>query len=202
MKLGVRYGGARKSSSGQVPVLAALLFLLLVPTTIILAENATLNVTGDTLLNFSADNSTNTTAGGNFSIADISNHTSELNGTTNPTLLKNETNTTATGNQTPGVSENGTIGPILEIGLDLPDRIDRNTVFNSSATIKNTGDQEATGVGIEWILPRGFSIIEGSGGHYCDIPSGAACLSELIVAASLSSETGEHEIKVLVRYDE
>jgi hypothetical protein len=75
---GRRLGGKRKSSSGQAPVLAAILFLLLVPTTIIIAENATTNLTGSIVANFSFENAT---------YLNITN----MPGSENATLLENAT---------------------------------------------------------------------------------------------------------------
>lgn len=226
-----RLGGTRKSSSGQAPVLAALLFLLLVPTTVILAQNATLNITGDMLANISLpevnatnitlpvnttppnttlpvnttlpDNDTNTSFSENITLPfNISVPENETLPDTNTTEFINESNITEPDN-TPSV--NITIpeepeGPVLEIALDIPGRADRNQEFQVSAVVTNTGDTEANGVELEWVLPGGFLITQGSGTQTCDIPSGAACSSTLTVAASLSSMLGEQDIKILVRY--
>lgn len=280
MYTGVRFGGVRKSSSGQAPILAAVLFLLLVPTTIIIAENATGNTTGDIVANITAaipyeNNTLNTShennvtgfntilLSGNMIFPDSKSDpasqgsaTSHAN-TTNATVPMNQTNMTAHLNNTnttpPGESaamganetvlpceenttantttpandtcrfpENGTAGqnhtqgpdvqepgnetrepptgPALEVSLNLPERTDRNQPFLVSVEILNTGDRDANAVWVEWALPGSISILEGSGSHHCDIPAGAACTSRLTVAASLSSELGEQEIKVLVRY--
>jgi hypothetical protein len=237
-----RFVGVRKSSSGQAPVLAAVLFLLLVPTTIIIAENATVNITGSmtgnsSFQNTSAENATNSTSSPWVEMLPIINETSPLN----EALLLNETNETSAENATLNITntsseENVTLpvndtnttihenitlpeenltapvndtnqtlpdvpeGPALGVALDVPDRVDRNEPFLVSAEVSNTGDLEATDVEIEWVLPDGFSIVEGDAIHHCDIPAGASCFSKLTVAASLSSDLGEREIKVMVRY--
>jgi hypothetical protein len=70
----MRSGGVRKSSSGQVPLVAALLFLFLVPTTVILAENATGNITAlltDSLTANITNSSVNLT-GLNATLANVS----------------------------------------------------------------------------------------------------------------------------------
>ena len=225
-----RLGGNRKSSSGQAPVLAAILFLLLVPTTIILAENATMNITGSMLANLTFNatqpnislpvnnstptNDTNTTIPENnteplnitipLNIPLPSNETSPEANTTGP---MNETNVTEPEEKTspPEEPEEETLpetpeGPVLEVSLDIPERADRNQEFQVSATVSNTGGQDASDVELEWVLPEGFLITQGSGTKTCNIPSSAACSSTLTVAASLSSMLGEQDIKILVRY--
>jgi hypothetical protein len=216
--------------------LAGIIFLLLVPTTIILAENASINLTGSLITNISRGNLTlvNTTANLTFNTTpnitaspeenktDTKENATRLNITipvarltlpeenaTNQTLPEindtvnvippiNQTRPDNESIQEPPEEEPG-LGPVLEIRLDIPERANRNEPFQISAEIRNTGDQEATDVEVEWVLP-GLSVIEGSGNQYCQIPSGAACTSQLLVAAPLSSILGENEIKVLVRY--
>lgn len=250
-------GGVKKSSSGQAPLLAGILFLLLIPTTIIIAENVTNNLTGDMIANFSLKNITENatsetppennqtgndvffenetlpvtgtnTAGYNNGTDDGRSNTLpiEINDTppwenitvnitpavneTNITLPGNATNTTMPDNETVHEHANETQepkepesqGPILDISIEVPERANRNEPFLLSAEITNTGDTDALDVEVEWVIPDGISILEGSGSHYCDVPAGAACTSDLKVAASLSSELGEREIKVLVRYFE
>lgn len=53
-----RLVGKKKSSCGQATILAAVLFLFLVPTTIIIAQNASSNLTGDMVANLSILNPT------------------------------------------------------------------------------------------------------------------------------------------------
>jgi hypothetical protein len=255
MNSGRRSGGVKKSSSGQAPLLAGILFLLLIPTTIIIAENATSNLTGNMAANFSLENATSgalpinetNQTGNTESGAPLLNDTSltlpQVNETENTTIPGNATNITPPGkitipeenttinitpafNETnmtlPGNTTNTTTpenetaqepanetqepkepelqGPVLEVNLNVPNRANRNEPFTVSAEINNTGDTDALGVEVEWVLPEDFSILSGSGSHYCDVPSEDAYLSELEVAAPLSSMLGEQEIKVLVRY--
>ena len=223
MHTGRRFIGGNKSSSGQAPVLAAVLFLLLVPTTIILAENATenaTNLTGFITANFTPLNATLS-----------ANHTTTENATTNETEPINATNTTpppvnlsvllpttgGTDTTTEDPNQNTTsatkdqnktlppepvlpLGPVLEVDLDVPERVDRNEEFTLNATVTNTGDVAASDVEIEWVLPEGLHLIEGSGSKTCDIPSATACHSRLRVTASISSTLGERDIRVIVRY--
>ncbi len=248
----------RKSQTGQAQILAAALFLLLIPTTIIVAQNVTDNPTGDMTANITVDipsenatenitsppketevpvpNKSETEEG--TTLINETNLTTPLNDTNttipeenitiNITLPLNETNTTLPGevvintipeanktnvtipdNQTQELPEQEkeevepeALGPVLEVNLNIPERANRNEAFILSAEITNFGDTDARDVEIEWILPDGLSILAGSGSHYCDVPAGATCTNELKAAASLSSELGEQEIKVLVRYFE
>jgi hypothetical protein len=202
MYRGRRLGGRRRSSSGQAPLLTAVLFLLLVPTTIIIAENATSNITG-LITNVSIENATlNVTQPANVTSAT----TPDGNATVNTTLPSNETNMTQPEDNTTDAPLNQTnitlpeTGPNLDAILNIPRRADRNEAFIISAEITNTGDTDATNVEVEWVLPGSISILEGSGSHSCNIPTRATCTSQLLVAAPLYSRLGEHEIKVLVRY--
>jgi hypothetical protein len=215
----------RKSQTGQAQILAATLFLLLIPTTIIVAQNATENITGNLSANLSMEdaasgapaiNETNKTDRletgapplNDTNITDPQGNATENitipeeNATINITPPSNETNITVPDNQTePPEEEAEPLGPV-EVSLKVPERANRNEPFLLSAEITNTGDTDATDVEVEWVLPDGFSILSGSGSHYCDVPSNAACISEIEAAASLSSILGEQEIKVLVRYSE
>lgn len=212
--------GQRKSQAGQAQILAAALFLLLIPTTIIVAQNATGNITGEMTANitsippknatYNATLSCNETPDSKNSVQNIT----VLIGQINQPLFLNDTNIThpeenATINTTPELSqtpgweeEPEATGPVIETSLHMPGRANRNEPFLLSAEIANTGDTDVHDVEIEWILPDGISILAGSGSHYCDVPAGAICTSDLKVAASLSSELGEEEIKILVRYFE
>ncbi len=253
----VRLVQHKRSQLGQAQVLVAILFLFLIPTTIIVAQNATDNISGQITAAISPENATYTShppetpdippsnpsnePGTNkttISNKPTHNVTPPIN-QTSPILQLNNTNVTLSGENTtshdndtiaglpnvtpPGVPGNQTIQqpsnetsgnqtqeppeqeppePALEVTLQLPERANRNEPFLISAEIANTGDTDVLNAEVEWVLPERFSILEGSGSHYCDIPSYAACLSELTVFASLSSMLGEQEIKVLVRYNE
>ena len=219
MDYGRRLVGNRKSSSGQAPILAGIIFLLLVPTTIIIAENASINLTGSLLTNISPGNLTPDKTTLNLTVNTTLNITSSPEGNAarpnitvpvaNLTLPEENTTANATPSTNQTENDNQTIqeppeeepglGPVLEINLDVPERVNRNEPFQVSAVVRNTGDADADDVYIEWVLP-GLSVIEGSGNQYCQIPSGAACTSQLLVAAPLSSILGENEIKVLVSY--
>lgn len=255
MHTGGVLGGVKKSSSGQAPLIAGIIFLLLIPTTIIIAENATNNLTGDLAANPSLDNTSQNDAQ-NIQIEPNlteNNETSDFENTTGPSgeptiiaenisIHLNDTNQTSPVNETnvtypdenvsvsitsqanetiqdPSNITNATaeqnqaeepeqqeepekepLGPVIEVKLDVPERADRNEPFLISAEITNAGDQDARDVELEWILPKSLSIVEGSGSQHCDVPAQAACKSELKVVASLSSELGEQEVKVLVRY--
>jgi hypothetical protein len=243
MHVGGVLGGMKRSSSGQAPLVAGILFLLLVPTTIIIAENATSNITGNTFANLSL-NETNTTENNetpdsenttepsskpitiseNISIPlNDTNQTYPVNETNvtypnenitanvtsqaNETIQKptNVTNVTTEQNQTQEPEQQEEpykepLGPVIDVKLNVPERADRNEPFQISAEITNTGDMEARDVEVEWILPKSLSIIEGGDSQHCDVPAQAACQSELKVVASLSSELGEQEVKVLVSY--
>jgi len=231
----------RKSQMGQAQILAAALFLLLIPTTMIVAQNATDNITGGMTANITSTSPENITE--NTTLPAKENNTPvffnesetgegapinetnltlpEENITINITLLLDETNVTLPNNQTlpeptnqtsgqnqtqeqPGQEqqEPEATGPVIETSPHMPGRANRNEPFLLSAEISNRGDTDAHDVEIEWVLPDGISILAGSGSHYCDVPAGATCTSELTVAASLSSKLGEREIKLLVRYFE
>jgi hypothetical protein len=228
MYTGRRLVGGNKSSSGQAPVLAAVLFLLLVPTTIILAENATDNATGLMTANISPLNATlvgqpNATPSNTTTTNTTENDTNTTTPPVNlsvllPPYATNETdhnatttddsNTTATDNENATIEENTALppepvlplGPILEVELDVPDRVNRNEEFTLNATVTNTGDVAASDVEIEWVLPEDLHVIWGSGNQTCDIPSAAACQIRLRVTASISSILGERDIRVIARY--
>lgn len=247
--------GQRKSQAGQAQILAAALFLLLVPATVIVAQNATENITGYVIanttgdqesLNLSADpgnataktrepstennvrppeNNTKTVTQGENAAPNTTTSADETNATTpegsantNTTLPSNETNRSPSmDNETTAApaQDNATYAaktpnetfaappeaaPDLGVNLIVPERADRSEPFPLTAEIANTGNADAFRVEVEWILPDGISIIEGSRSHSCDVPVGGTCTSELEVAASLSSELGKHEIKVLVSH--
>jgi hypothetical protein len=214
----------RKSQAGQAQILAAALFLFLIPTTIIVAQNATDNITGYITANMTGmppENATENTTLPCNETPDSKNSAQEVTvliGQINQSSFLNDTNITlpeenATINTTPKLNhtpENITreqpeqepvaMGPVLEVNISVPEIANRNEPFLLSAEISNSGETNALGVEVEWILPDGISILEGSSSHYCDVPVGATCTSELEAAASLSSALGEREIKVLVSY--
>lgn len=233
------HSSQRKSQTGQAQILAAILFLLLIPTTIIVAQNATENITGHLAANVSVEdatsgapqinetnhtelgtpplnysdtimkenetgplppNDTNVTPPENITVPlnDTNITLPDLNITINATPPENETNVTIPENQTQEPPEPA---PILSITLNVPESANRNEPFILSADISNSGDADALGVEVEWILPDGFSILSGSGSHTCNAPAGGACTSEIEAVAPLSSMLGEQEIKVLVRYN-
>jgi hypothetical protein len=256
----LRFGGVKKSSSGQAPLIAAVLFLVLVPTSIIIAENATDNITGSLAgLNLSMENQTtsekedvmqdyeanssdsenkahddpgnilnnqppkdniyikktekstheNQSQDNTSDIINSANHTSfppnisdsqTVFDKTNESLIQNQSVENRSSQKTENKSIMQSIGPVLDVDLIVPERANRNQEFTVTADVLNSGDEEARDVVVEWVLPEGISIIEGSGSNVCNIPPLATCRSELRLAASLSSKLGEREIDVLVSY--
>ncbi len=160
------YGGTRKSSSGQAPLLAAILFLILVPTSVILAENATVNLTG-MITNASIPNTSlpaeNATANiatvktNSSMLSSLSSGNSTLNATFNITGIAaaneaafiDETNRTSPGNATPETT-NETL-PQEDAGLPLNDTNTTlpeeepppGTASPENATLNETGQETA-----------------------------------------------------------
>jgi hypothetical protein len=163
---------SRRRKPGQAQILAGILFLFLVPTSLIVAQNASVNLTGDAVSKF--DNSTLpfmpavniTEAGLNFSGTDIP--------------------------QT---------GTNLFAEISIPERSARNDEFTAKASITNNGTMDAPGVRIDWIIPRGFSVEEGEASYSADIPAASTHVSTLRLRPGLGSDTGVQEINVLVRYN-
>ncbi len=306
MSGGRRSDGFRKSSSGQAPVLAGIFFLLLVPTTVILAQNATLNITGELLANLTPGNGTaplnatpadpfhdnatentttllysntslpNATSGtenhnasisqtnatlpndashavnqtspqGNQTSAPGGNQTISPENETNTTMPDgkftypahnenapegnatsrggNQTNTTIPGNATNQTAGNETLsnetahnqslqndtknitgnqtnltGPGLNLSLSLPERADRGHPFNVTALVENTGGLPAEDATLEWILPKGFAVLQGSRNQSFDLGPGASFRSRLLLETPLGVGLGMHEIMARVVY--
>jgi len=228
MTCGRRFVGIKRSCSGQAPVLAALLFLLLVPTTIILAENASDNITGDMVANLSppAPNLSQETlvinispmieelAPPNSSAEGLANHTNETN--PEPVPHTNETKSTPanvtidspsnkTNTSIPTEEPANIILPViipdranLTVTLNLPERAHRSESFIVAATVTNSDDQDASNVELSWILPNGFSIAVGDKKSRFDISVGEEKTFELKLISPLEQELGIHEISARV----
>lgn len=192
-----RLDNGKKSKLGQVQILAIILFLFMVPTGIIIAQNATesiqnlsLNLEGNLIAN--SDNITD------FVFENTSENSTDIlqnfkaNETTNETLNENiseiitpnepagfnESNETQT--ETPIINEtlnetnetNQTIiipeiSPKLEIKIKYPENIVRGESFVLEVKVFNPGSVVAKNVVLEWHLPEGFDIVSGNQTEDC-----------------------------------
>ncbi|MHA2070044.1 MAG: hypothetical protein ACXABY_37235, partial [Candidatus Thorarchaeota archaeon] len=202
----------KKSQAGQVQILAAAIFLLLIPSTIIVAQNATQNITGELAANLSDENQTtidtlsvdishdleNSTVNTDYNQTEPSlQNLSETNHThfRNETMVENQSIQIATNTS----SQQPPSGPDLTVELKLPERTNRNEGFAASALITNSGDRDAADVEIEWNLPDGIKVLEGSPKKKTGIKYGSSYTSRLVLSAHPFSDLGIQEIKVLVR---
>ena len=186
----------KKSSSGQAPILAAVLFLLLVPTTIIIAENATINLTGNMVVNITF-NATNETADPSEEF--LLNPTSMMNTSADqppePPTTDNTTDTITI------LNDSHFSGPLIGVSLDVPERALRNEPFVVSAEISNTGDSDAGNVEIEWIIPEGIDILEGNRTSTLKIPANDSFPISLKLKSPLDSEIGYKNIRIVISHD-
>jgi predicted transcriptional regulator len=187
-----RLDNGKKSKLGQVQILAIILFLFMVPTGIIIAQNATesiqnlsLNLEGNLIANSdnitdfvfenTSENSTDILQ--NFNANETTNETSNENIseiiTPNEPAVFNESNETQT--ETPITNEtlnetnetNQTIiipeiSPKLEIKIKYPENIVRGESFVLEAKVFNPDSIVAKNVVLEWHLPEGFNIVSGN----------------------------------------
>jgi hypothetical protein len=191
------------SKKGQSQVLAAMIFLLLVPG-IMLAENVT---NSTTLANETLDLCTDvvcedsvTTCPDGF-IATCQNICDPATGVCSicePDCTGQEAvNLT---NQTE--EDTGETQPELSIGLTHETKITRGEVFEATATVTNVGSGSAEDVVLSWQLPSEFSIVSGGETKNCGtLEPGSACVSTISVLSTTSSTLGPNEIKVVVSYD-
>ncbi len=96
-----------------------------------------------------------------------------------------------------------TVGPELSVDIMSPDRITRGETFELLAVVENTGEGEAGGVQIEWLLPDVFAVLDGDLTYECgNIAPNQSCTADLSVSAKYDANLGMNEIKVRVTYVE
>jgi len=214
---------SKRGRLGQAQVLAAILFLFLIPTTVILAENATnssntsipepLNLSFEGLVINTSDivNQSPTL----LSEPPVSNESSEtnisnssvneelpLNQTLNETLpettnqTSNETSNNETQNETVEIppSPPETLLPYLTVSINGPDMIVRGKDPTFFVEITNTGDGTAQNIIGLWIPNLGAFECD-------DLETGEACTRELILPTTIATPLGIKEIGVSVSYD-
>jgi len=140
----------------------------------------------------------------------------------NITLPENETSTTTTVETTTTINETSIVTtatiettlettttielniskPILNIELNLPEKVTRGEIFNISAKITNDGTVDATNVVLNWDIPEKFGIVSGDLTNNCGtIPSDSFCSAELTVSTSIDTDLGNNLIKTVVSYE-
>jgi hypothetical protein len=194
------------SKKGQSQVLAAMIFLLLVPG-IMLAENVTnsttlANETTDLCADVVCEDSVTTCPDG--FIATCQNICDPATGVCSicePDCTGHEA-VNLTNQTEEDTNETGETQPELSIGLTHETKITRGEVFEVTATVTNTGLGSAINVLLSWELPSEFSIISGGETKSCGtLEPGSACVSAISVLSTKVSTLGPNEIKVVVSYD-
>ena len=220
----------RKSSTGQAPTLTAILFLVLIPSTVILAQNATLeiNLTGDVIdvavqetlelpgesiipphgtpETFSEETITellvNTTSANESSPANKhTKNTEEKNITDNETTLPQPDIVTPT----PEKKEKTDISkpPRLIIEINAPEHATRGKNFSFTTTVSNVGEGSAHNVQLQIQLPDSFEITSGNDAIDCGtITSGSSCSTELLVSVPENVAIGKEAITAVVTYEQ
>ena len=213
---------------GQVQILAIFLFLLLIPTTVIIAQNATINDTNMTGNLIELPEQTNTTINITINTTTETNHTNQTNQTFitipdewNHSINETDTNETENNQTMPELNEtNKTTEPIeptqpvepeivepeslvIDAGITSPEKVTRNGNVELIAYATNTGSGTARDVLIEWILPDGFYIVTGSGSFHCEeLAPGNSCRNVITATVPISSNLGLSEIRARVTYAE
>ncbi len=88
---------------------------------------------------------------------------------------------------------------VLDISIELPDRVTRGEPFVAYAELTNMGDGTARSVSMEWLLPYGFSASDTT--KQCsELAPGDVCSGQISVTAEPPA-LGLSEIKVIARYN-
>jgi AraC-like DNA-binding protein len=179
-----------KSTLGQVQIFAFITFLLLVPATIIIAQNAT-NVTHVNISaitgSMSSDDGATILLGENYSelVASVTNGSN----LTEEVIIPVEVNETLV----PGTS--------LNVEIFSPDNLTRDRPFEAGVNVSNTGVAAAQSVRIRWVLPEGFSLLYGQEEYDCgDLAAGAECTNKVTITTGYNASLGEGVLRVEVRY--
>lgn len=215
-------GNRLKSSTGQVQILTLFLFLFLIPTSVIIAQNVTqsFNLTGNITGLILEDNGTGNITAENISGVNITAIMNEsiiedaqggLTSTGNTT--SNETVTSEGNASEIQIDANITIPeanataiepgyPVLEVRIASPDSIARGETFDISAVVENSGNSEAKNVRIFWEIPSGFGIVSGESQASCGtMQADSECMSSLTLSSTISTDIGKSEFKVKVKYE-
>jgi len=92
--------------------------------------------------------------------------------------------------------------PILNVELNLPEKVTRGEIFNISTTVTNDGTVDVKNVVLNWNIPEKFEIVSGSSTKDCGtIPVGLFCSAELTIATSVDTKLGNNLIKTVVSYE-
>ena len=88
----------------------------------------------------------------------------------------------------------------LKIEISYPEKITRGEEILLTAIITNTYEDSKKAILTEWILPRGFEIIEGNQKENIqEILSKESYTLEIKIKTSISSELGTNEIKITLK---
>lgn len=85
----------------------------------------------------------------------------------------------------------------LDVEITCPDRVTRDTPFNLTVELTNTGDSTVSDILFEWTLPEDFTILSPNCG---DVPAGRSCIVQVMLTPSLSASPGATEAKLKVVY--
>lgn len=85
----------------------------------------------------------------------------------------------------------------IEITITYPYKVTRDTPFNLTVELLNTGDGTASDIVFEWTLPEGFTILSPTCG---DVPAGGSCIVQVMLTPSSSASPGATEAKLKVVY--
>jgi len=93
----------------------------------------------------------------------------------------------------------------LEINAIYPEKVTRGESIELEAKVSNVGVGVAKDVSLEWILPDGFTIVEGSLEQDCGDITPAdvrTCRSNIRVEVALVTALGDNSIRVAVSHDD
>jgi hypothetical protein len=196
-----------KSTLGQVQIFAFITFLLLVPATIIIAQNATngthVNISAITGGISASEDGSTMILGENYSeVIALANGTAD---DTNLSAGYDDPNGTGggTGDVIIPVEANETLVPGTSLSVEIfsPDNLTRDRPFEAGVNVSNTGEVAAHSVRIRWVLPEGFSLLYGQEEYDCgDLAAGAECTNKVTITTGYNAGLGEGVLRVEVRY--
>jgi hypothetical protein len=221
----------RKSSTGQAPILTAILFLVLIPSTVILAQNATLetNLTGDVIdtafqqtLELPTEpiipaqgTPVQSVPFNEEAITELlvnetpANEQSTVEDTKNKEEKNIPTNDTEPQQQdtvTPTSQKKekpAPAPPVLIIEINAPEHATRGKDFSFATIVSNVGEGSAHSVQLQLQLPETFVITSGDSTTDCGIiTSGSSCSTELSVSVPESAAIGKEAITAVVTYEQ
>jgi hypothetical protein len=90
----------------------------------------------------------------------------------------------------------------LELSLQYPQNVTRGETFEVKATVLNTGSSAADNVALDWSIPNGFTLSEGSQREFCGIiESNVSCVSIIKLKTDMSTDIGTSKLKAVVSYE-